>query len=164
MSNTPVNENYQLRGPQYDFEVILPEICSEYINSDKSIKTILSKRGGPDFSTFYRNVWGSSEFKEMWFAAERAKAAVWDAKWDDVYDQAEVAFHNKDKNVNALKIKSDIIKTRRGHLDAKFRDREVKHVVEVGKSMREYMTEGRQRLKEARIIEEGRIIEYESDS
>lgn len=162
-SLAPVNENYQLRGPQYDFEAILPAICDEYINSEKSIEKILSDRGGPVFSTFYRNVWGNAEWKEMWFAAERAKAAVWDAKWDDVYDQAEIAFHNKDKNVNALKIKSDIIKTRRGHLDAKFRDREVKHVIEAGESLRESMTKARIRLeKKIREPIEGEFVESDS--
>lgn len=144
------------RGPyKYDFDKILPEICEEYINSDKSIKEVLEDQGGPSFAHFYRIVFGNSELQEMWFLAEKIKAASLDSDYVEIKKLALIAFHDKSKNANALKIYLDTIRTRRGQLDAKFRDREVKHVVEAGESWREIMTAGRQRRKlaDAKIID-----------
>jgi len=142
---------------KYNFDKILPEICDEYINSEKSIVKILVDRGGPDFSHFYKELRKNPDYQEMWIDAERGKAAVLDADFDEIRDLAREAFRNKDLNVNALKILHDHVKTRRGQLDAKYRDREVKHVVEAGKSWRQVMTEGRMRLAKGKIIE-GEVI------
>ncbi len=150
------------RGPVYDFHEILPDICDEYVESEKSIKQILKERGGPSFATFNRHVKGNSELQEMWIAAEHAKAAFWDSKFDDIYSEADKAFKDKKLNVNALKIKLDIVKTRRGHLHSKFRDREVTHVVEAGESWRTIMTKARARLEGRDKIIEAEVIEQDS--
>jgi hypothetical protein len=148
-------------GYKWDFDKILPEICEEYIDSDKSIKAILEERGGPEFSYFYRVVWGNSEYREMWFAAERGKAASLDDDFVEIQDKARVAYDDKGKNANALKIMLEATKVRRGQLDAKFRDREVKHTHEAGDSWRQVMTEGRARLTK---MKKAQVVENEPDS
>ena len=162
---TKSKENLPGRPKKYNFDKILPKICEEYVNGMRSIKDVLKDCGGPSFSHFYFVVFGNTEYREMWTTAEKAKAAAMDAQFDEINKAAWVAFDNKDKNVNALKVISDNIKTRRGHLHSKFRDREVKHTHEMGESWRETMTKGRVRRKKAAALtlnEEGKVIEPDS--
>jgi len=145
---------------KYNWKQLLPLICEEYINSDKSIKGILDELQGPTFATFYNNVWADKDLKDLWFMAQKAKAAALDDDFVEIGDLAREAFRNKDLNANALKIMLDATKVRRGQLDAKFNDRDQRITLEKGESWRLTQTKARQRLEEITI--EGEIIGEET--
>ncbi len=77
--------------------------------------------------------------------AGHGKAAFFDGRFDEIDADAKEAFRNKELNPNALKVRLDNLKHHRGHLNPKYRDREVKHIHEIGKSARQILTDARNR-------------------
>lgn len=143
----------------YDWDKIVSDVCTRYANGE-NIDAILKTDGYPCWASFYRAVFGGAnpDYLALYDAAGHGKAAFFDSQFDDIVKDADKAFKDKKLNPNALKVKLDTLKLQRGHLNPKYRDREVKHTIELGVSMREELTKARQRLESRNVIE-GEVIE-----
>lgn len=137
----------------YDWDKVVPEICRHYAAGKLSIMKILELDGMPSWYPFWAQLQANADYMAQWDNAGHGKAATIDSAFDQIVEDADKAFANKDFNPNALKVKFDVLKTQRGHLNPKYRDRKVEHVHEVGPSMRQIMTEARQRHESFKLIE-----------
>lgn len=121
---------------------------------------ILEFDGMPSWPPFWAQLQANPDYMAQWEAAGHGKAAIIDSRFDEIVDDADKAFGDKKFNPNALKVKLDTLKVQRGHLNPRYRDRKVEHVVELGVSMREELTKARQRLESRTLpVIEGEVIE-----
>ena len=133
----------------YDWDKVITEICRQYTEG-KSWKAILRQPGMPDWAGFYNKYKSNPDYEKQVDASRYGKADLIDNDYDDIARLAKKAV--KGGNANALRPWLDARVKQRGQLNAKYRDREVKHVHEVGPSMRQLMTEARQR-RDAELLE-----------
>ena len=128
--------------PVYNWDKKIPEICALYANG-KAIYAILKQDGMPDSECFFRKLRENPEYQAQWDDAGFSKAAMIDSDYDDIAKLAKKAV--KDGNANALRPWLDARVKQRGQLNPKYRDREVKHVHEIGPSARQILTDARNR-------------------
>jgi len=139
-----------------DFEKWMDEFGEVWLNSNKAVDALLTERGLTK-AWFYQNL-HKHGLRGRWEEYGKSKALSLQENYHSIIDDAKRAFEDKTLNPNALKIQLEATKTYQGQLDSRFRDREVKHTVDVQVSHRQIMTEGRARLeKKNQFIE----AEYE---
>ncbi len=146
------------RLPQHNWKEIVPEVCERYIEGE-TITAILKPDGMPNLSAFWDHLKSNPDDQAKWEAAGHAKADFIDSDLDTIHSKAMEAVTDKTMNPNALKVALDTRIKQRGHLNPKYRDREVKHIHEAGPSMRELMTKARRRAALEPPTLEGEFVE-----
>lgn len=135
---------------EFNWDKIVPEICNRYA-AGESMEAIFKGDDTPGWPVFYYEVvspsTGNSEYRDMWEKAGYGKAEMIDSDFDEIAKLAKEGVRNKDINPNALRPWLEARKVQRGQLNPKFNERQVKHTIEPGESMREIMTKARQRIE-----------------